>query len=88
MSRWRGQGTTWFKKRAVSRRLNIESAHADARDVGGLRVDLEALLAAPVEDFEEYDLDIVVAQRAFRARARAWFGRMHRTSQAAGGTHG
>lgn len=73
--RGRGQGATWFKKRAVSRRLNVESFHADARDVGGQRVDIDALLGGLSEDFPAYDLDAVVAQRDFQQRAHRWLTR-------------
>lgn len=73
MTRFRGQGATWFRKRAESRRLNVESFHADSRDVG-TRIDIAALLAQPIEeDFPAYDLDQVVAQRDFQARAHRWF---------------
>lgn len=71
-NRFRGHGADWFRRRRESRRLNVESATVDRRDVGGLRVDIEAFLAAPVVDYDGFDLDLVIAQRDFRARARRW----------------
>ena len=61
--RHRGQGATWFRKRATSRRLNAESRTVDPRDLG-TRIDIPALLAEPIEDYPDYDLDAVIAERS------------------------
>lgn len=68
MTRHRRAGVNWAKRASAAHRHRVNMRETDERDVGGQRIDLEALLAAPAEN---YPVDV----EEFRELARRWLTR-------------